>query len=79
MGSGPAGDAEGAAGVSTGGSGVCVMCAENMLDEAPVDAVIDMNAIFRVDEEVLITDGAANPGREFRWLAYVHTDPLSFF
>jgi hypothetical protein len=70
LGSGPARNVERARRVSARRSGVAgVMGAEDMLNEAVVDFMAGLHALFGIDEKTLTTDGTANVRRKPRRLA----------
>jgi hypothetical protein len=73
LGAGPVADVEGRAGVGTGrGRTRSVMLAEGMFDDAAAHRIHGRDAAFGIDEKLLPTEGAADPGGELRWLASVH-------
>jgi hypothetical protein len=46
------------------------MRAEDMFDDAAAHRIHGRD--FGIDEKLLPAEGAADPGGELRWLAYVH-------
>jgi hypothetical protein len=70
LGSGPARNVERARWMGARRSGVAdVMGAEDMLNEAVVDFMAGLHALFGIDEKTLTTDGTANVRRKPRRLA----------
>jgi hypothetical protein len=61
MGSGPAGDVEGAGRVSAARAGLSgVVCAQSVLDDAMVHGMSGAEAVLRINEKSLAADGTAH-------------------
>jgi len=78
VGTGPAGYVERAFGMSIVRGGMRgVMRTKDVLNQALVYVVVNLNPLFGIDEKALITDWATDAARDLRLLTYVHGNLLS--